>query len=71
MRNATWYLVTEVRWPGGVACGHGVQRLVAAAVVVLRVEEEEHERLLTVRIVQNDELRCRYVLRSPTAFDLA
>jgi hypothetical protein len=42
MRNATWYFATDVRWPGSVAARHRVERFVAAPVVVIGVEEENH-----------------------------
>src|SRR5437763_4214948 len=56
---------------GRLAGRHRVQRLVAAAEVVLGVEEEDDERLVGFRIVENDDLRRRHVVRTVAALHLA
>src|SRR5207302_582679 len=49
--------------PGRVTCRHRVQRLVAAAVVVLVLEEDDRQRLLRFGLVEQDELCRRKSLR--------
>src|SRR2546423_1615096 len=56
---------------GSFVAGHRTERLVAALVVVLVLEEDEYERLAGVRIVKNDHLLGGDVLRPLTALDLA
>src|SRR5437899_2536808 len=56
---------------GCVAGRHRVQRLVTALVVLIRLEEENHKRLLAFRIVKNDDLLGWHVLRPLAALHLA
>ena len=63
MRNATWYFVTDVRWPGVSVVGIALSVFVAPPIIVLALEEENHKRSVAFRIVKNDDLLGRHVLR--------
>jgi hypothetical protein len=56
---------------GGVAGGHRVQCRVAARIVVVVVEEQDHERLLGFGIVKDDDLLCRDVSGALVALHVA
>src|SRR6266545_6447893 len=62
MRVATSYLVTDVRRPGVSPAGIAFS-IVATPVVILRLEEEDHKRLLGLGVVERDNLRGRESLR--------
>src|SRR5207253_478266 len=49
--------------PRGVAGRHRVQHLVATPVVLFRLEEDDHEGLLGLRVVEHDHLTRRHSLR--------
>src|SRR2546421_6698439 len=56
--------------PRSVTGGHRIQDLVAALVVVLRLEDDDHERLLGLGVMEGDELGRRESLRGLTALHL-
>src|SRR2546421_2176995 len=57
--------------PRSVTRGHCTQYLVAASVVVLRLEEDDRERRVGLGVVEQDDLRRRESLRWLPVFHLA